>query len=94
MGARSDWRELDGQIFSGQLLDANTVHLLSFAVPADAAEGATYARLRFCSQMRYLSFVGDAPDGEVEDYMVVIVPEPAALALLALGGLGLIRGRR
>ncbi len=41
--------------------------MLSFAVPATAVPGATYARFRLSSQ-GVNSFSGPAPDGEVEDY--------------------------
>ena len=93
-GSDGDWGDLEDHIFSAEWLDANTVHMLTFAVPPGAVEGPTFGRFRFCSQMRGLSFVGVAPDGEVEDYMVTIVPEPAALSLLALGGLALLRRKR
>ncbi|MFW6155545.1 MAG: GEVED domain-containing protein [Planctomycetota bacterium] len=44
---------------------------LSFNVPASAVIGTTYARFRF-SSVRKLPVTGYAPDGEVEDYHVVI----------------------
>ena len=51
---------------------------LTFAVPANAVPGPTYARFR-------LSIAGDlppfglAPDGEVEDYRVLIEAEPGTI---------------
>ncbi len=44
---------------------------LSFAIPANARSSSTYARFRI-SRVGGRSFVGFAPDGEVEDYRVTI----------------------
>jgi hypothetical protein len=43
----------------------------TFPVPASAAPGPTFARFRF-SSAGGLSYTGLAPDGEVEDYYVII----------------------
>jgi hypothetical protein len=58
------------QIFADQLLASGT-NRLTFAVPAEAGVGPTFARFRFNSR-GLLSFDGPAADGEVEDYRVVV----------------------
>ena len=63
------WAEAMDQIFAGKTLVAG-VNTLSFTVPAGLKEvEATYARFRFSSKGG-LSYKGEAPDGEVEDYRV------------------------
>ncbi|BAO45571.1 GEVED domain-containing protein [Thiolapillus brandeum] len=72
------WVDFDGdgafqageQIFSSQALNAG-VNTLQVTVPCDAVNGNTYARFRI-SSTGGLSTGGSAPDGEVEDYQVVI----------------------
>lgn len=83
--ADGDWDDAGEQIFVDAAL-AGGVNSLSFAVPADAAVGDTYARFRLDSGGGLTPY-GPAADGEVEDYLVSIVPvpEPATLSLLALG---------
>jgi len=63
------WQNPEEQIFS-QLLDVGT-HSLVVMIPGDAVVGTTYARFRLSSQGG-LTPSGLAPDGEVEDYTVVI----------------------
>lgn len=70
----ADWADEGEQIFRVQLL-AGGPNLLSFAVPANATAGATFARFRFSLQGG-LRFAGAAPDGEVEDYRVTIEQPP------------------
>ncbi len=62
-------------------------------IPVSATLGATYARFRL-STAGGLSPTGFADDGEVEDYMVTIVPEPATMSLLGLGSLCFLRRKR
>jgi len=64
--------DADEQIFSDQALSVG-VNNLTFAVPADAAAGTTYARFR-CSTSGGIGPDSLAADGEVEDYAVVIEP--------------------
>ncbi|MCX6044159.1 MAG: Ig-like domain-containing protein [Chloroflexi bacterium] len=71
-----DWADVDEQIVRGVSLGAGA-NLLSFFVPCQAkpdsvAGHPSFARFRF-SAIPNLSFLGDAPDGEVEDYAVSIV---------------------
>lgn len=68
------WAEADERIFFATAL-ANGVNNLSFVVPPGAKTGRTYARFRFTVQGPDLDFVGLAPDGEVEDYVVSIIPD-------------------
>jgi len=69
-----DWFELDEQIFNSEPLAAG-VNDLAFSVPPDAALGClTFARFRF-SNSGGLTPAGEAPDGEVEDYAVSIIPD-------------------
>src|SRR6185369_10118193 len=75
-GARLDaWMDFDGdgswsqasdRIFTNRFLNSGAT-TLTFAVPATARIGATFARFRLTSA-GINSFTGAAPDGEVEDY--------------------------
>ena len=60
---------------------------LTFAVPANAALGTTYARFRL-SIAGNLPPIGFAPDGEVEDYTVEIVVPNHTVTFNANGGTG------
>ena len=64
------WQEAGERIFTDVAVMPG-VHDLSFVMPAAAATGATYARFRL-STAAELSATGPAPDGEVEDYRVVV----------------------
>jgi len=65
------WADAGEQIFVNQSLSPG-VNNLSFSVSGAAAAGANaYARFRFSSATG-LSFTGEAPDGEVEDYQFAI----------------------
>lgn len=88
-----DWADAGEQILSDQgvLAGSNEV---GFFVPMGASDGVTYARFRF-STATGLSFDGEAPDGEVEDYQVVVgavgldfgdAPDPSYPTLLARNG--------
>jgi len=81
--ANGDWNDAGEQIFTNQAL-AGGLNQLSFPVPVDATVGATYARFRLDS-VGGLTPHGLADDGEVEDYLVSIVPEPTTLSLVAFG---------
>lgn len=70
-----NWTDSGDQVFQDQML-APGVNNLTFNVPNNAANGIyTYGRFRF-STMPGLSFNGIAPDGEVEDYNIVIGVTP------------------
>ena len=67
---------------------ATGTHPLTFAVPAGATVGVTYARFRVSSTGSLQPF-GFAPDGEVEDYRVEIVAPPShTVTFDANGGTG------
>lgn len=65
-----DWADAGEQIFADRAVFAG-VNSLTFAVPAGASLGSTFARFRL-SSARGLSYTGTASDGEVEDYQVNI----------------------
>lgn len=72
----SAWEDPGDRIFTSQAIDGGGVpNSLSFAVPASAKLGATYARFRFSLQGG-LKSTGPATDGEVEDYRVTIEAQP------------------
>jgi hypothetical protein len=52
----------------------NGVNMLNVLIPANAAIGATYARFRY-STVCDLPYYGQAPNGEVEDYIITIREE-------------------
>jgi hypothetical protein len=62
------WDDAGEQIFNATAVN-NGLNTLTFAVPATAAGGATYARFRLTT-LTTLSFDGVAQNGEVEDYLV------------------------
>ncbi|MFN9912843.1 MAG: GEVED domain-containing protein, partial [Pirellulaceae bacterium] len=53
----------------------NGNNTLTFSVPGTAKPGNTFARFRY-SSTRNLSPIGEANDGEVEDFAVNIVGNP------------------
>ncbi len=78
-GRLDAWIDLDGdgtfvgpfdQIFADEALGAGANTLL-FDLPCEVAPGATYARFRV-SSVGGLDFGGTTPDGEVEDYRVLV----------------------
>ncbi len=78
--ADGDWADAGEQIFADTTLSSGVIHTLTFAVPAEAAAGATYARFRVASYDEFsegpLSFDGPAADGEVEDYRITVTMPP------------------
>jgi hypothetical protein len=70
--ADSSWAQPGDQIAAGTPLAAGP-NILSFLVPITAKPNCdTFARFRFTTAKVKLSYVGAAPDGEVEDYLVKI----------------------
>jgi len=71
-----DWGDPGEDLFPGGtdlLAGANS---LSFTVPASATPGPSFARFR-CTTDGAVGFVGEASDGEVEDYAVnIVIPVP------------------
>ncbi len=65
-----NWTEADEHIFIDQPLVAGA-NILVIHVPNTSDKGTTYARFRF-STSAGLSYIGQAPNGEVEDYQVEI----------------------
>lgn len=87
-----DWADPDEQIFTDEPV-VTGLNPESFAVPSNASSSTTtFARFRVDSTGG-LSFDGEAPDGEVEDEMVIIegfdygdAPDPAYPTLVASDG--------
>ena len=69
----SDWEDEGEQLFVDVPLDSGQTSL-NIEVPEDAVREETFARFRFSTRSG-LSFIGTAPDGEVEDYRVAVVCE-------------------
>ena len=79
-GADGDWGEPGDDLFPGGTALVAGTNSLTFAVPANAVAGPTYARFR-CTTDGSVGFTGEASDGEVEDYpVVVITPVPSIAA--------------
>jgi hypothetical protein len=68
-----DWAGSNKHIFDKEYL-SNPTNYLSFLVPSAASLGATYVRFRFRTDNSVISYTGPVIDGEVEDYMVNIIP--------------------
>ena len=66
-----NWNDAGEQIFTNQLLAAGN-NALSFAVPAGASLGTSFARFRLATASG-TPVNGGAADGEVEDYAINIV---------------------
>lgn len=70
-----DWADLGEQVFDDEvILSGPTYTELNFDVPQDAELGYTYARYRISTRPG-LEFTGGAPDGEVEDHILMIGTE-------------------
>src|ERR1043166_6415490 len=69
------------QVFTNQALAQGT-HSLQIAVPRNATPALTFARFRFSSS-GFVSFIGPAADGEVEDYTVTAQARSDLVASLA-----------
>jgi hypothetical protein len=82
-----NWTEADEHIFMDQPLVAGN-NILNIYVPPTSVTGITYARFRFCT-VTGLSYTGQAPDGEVEDYEVVIGKPEKWIQLPDLSDLGM-----
>jgi uncharacterized repeat protein (TIGR01451 family) len=71
-GGNGTWNDAGDQIFTNVAVTTGT-NSLSFQIPPAVTSATTFARFRF-SSVGDLSFVGEAPDGEVEDYAVQVGP--------------------
>ncbi|HPU07206.1 MAG TPA: GEVED domain-containing protein [Thermogutta sp.] len=67
-----DWADVGEQVLTRYAVLTGE-NVVTISLPATAVAGTTFARFRF-SSVGGLSYVGLAPDGEVEDYQVQIVP--------------------
>jgi hypothetical protein len=80
--ANGSWAETTDQVFGSAPLAAGA-NILTFIVPTSATLGNTYARFRFSTQGG-LRFSGPAANGEVEDYMLKILPVSADISVSAV----------
>jgi autotransporter-associated beta strand protein len=72
--ADGDWADAGEKVANNVPVNAG-VNTLPVPVPTGAAEGPTFVRLRF-SSAGGLSFDGQAQDGEVEDYVILVENRP------------------
>ncbi len=68
--ANGSWADKGERIFTGQAVNPGA-NALTFDVPPDAKIVGTFARFRY-SRSGVESFVGEAKDGEVEDYRITV----------------------
>lgn len=80
-GADGSWAQPEDHVFADYALEPGT-NLLSLNVPFDAKGTNTFARFRF-SSVGGLAPNGAAIDGEVEDYVMAVIPV-ADLSIAAL----------
>lgn len=74
-----DWADEGEQIFDDEVIVSGPNYTtLSFNIPNDADLGYTYARYRFSTQPG-LEFTGGAFDGEVEDHILMMGPDPTGI---------------
>ncbi len=72
-----DWLDA-GEMIAGDVLVDEGPNTLTISVPDVAVDGDTFARFRLSTEQG-LSFTGPASDGEVEDYLVTILPKPGEI---------------
>jgi hypothetical protein len=77
-----DWSDPEEHVIVDTLLyaDVGKTYNLTFMTPAFANEGPSFARFRV-SKIQGLSYYGPAPDGEVEDHAITILPRPTDASL-------------
>lgn len=73
-----DWADPGEQIFTNQAVVAG-LNLLSFSTPLLNVGGPVFARFRLSSDQNLLP-TGQASDGEVEDYRVILNSRPSAVS--------------
>ena len=75
-----DWDD-PGEQIATDLPVVNGVNVIMFPVPADASPGPTFTRVRLSTETG-LTPTGEAPNGEVEDYVVTILTPNATVTAL------------
>lgn len=70
-----DWNDPGENVVGDQWVIAGVNNLI-FPIPAAASNGATYARFRFDTDSYGWQPTGPAPEGEVEDYRVLVGGNP------------------
>ncbi len=76
-----DWNDSHEQILYDRAVDTTPTMTVTFSVPYSATPtNATFARFRLSTASGLLPD-GPAPDGEVEDYLVEILPRPTISGL-------------
>ncbi len=71
-----DWTDSGEQIFTDVPLSGGPTSLV-YSVPGGAASGITFARFRLSTDLGVPSTGGPAPNGEVEDYRVLVADDQA-----------------
>lgn len=97
--ADGDWADSGEDLFPGGIALTTGTNNLTFAVPASATTGSTYARFR-CTTDGAVTTTGQASDGEVEDHLVSIgtvsdygdAPDPNFPTLAASSGASHVLG--
>ena len=79
-----DWDDPSDQILNSVDVD-QAMQTLNFNLPGGLAAGDTYARIRISTDGG-LGPIGEAPDGEVEDYLINIFQAPKVEAVVINGG--------
>ncbi|MGQ0620193.1 MAG: Calx-beta domain-containing protein [Panacagrimonas sp.] len=85
-----DWSDAGEFVFQNVTL-TNGVNALSLPIPLAAVPGTTFARFRLSSAGVGVP-TGPANDGEVEDYLVTLMPVPVVAVLNIRPGLQVIEG--
>lgn len=78
------WADAGEKVFGGTAL-VTGLNTLTFNVPTGAVTGRTCSRWRFTVQGPDLDFAGPAPDGEVEDHLVPVIPDRERCDLGCIG---------
>ncbi|MGQ0699247.1 MAG: choice-of-anchor Q domain-containing protein, partial [Panacagrimonas sp.] len=95
-GFLSAWLDINGDGDFDDAIDVltldaplNSGFMLTFNLPANASAGTSYLRLRVCTELGSCNTPrGVAKDGEVEDFVVTLLPRPSFLLGVTKDGTG------
>ena len=74
-GADGSWAEGGDQVLNMAFVSAAGTYTYGISVPASVPTTNSFARFRFSTPQTALSYIGQAADGEVEDYAVGLYEE-------------------